>query len=269
VLSLSLKNKKITSSRPAFVMGIVNATPDSFYSKSRGSLELAKRLISEGADILDIGGESTRPGFTEVSAEEEISRIIPLIKEIRAFSDIPISVDTRKCSVIKAACEAGADILNDISALEDDKATVDFVAKAEIPVILMHRFLGRDEEGPSDINIIKNVRKYLLERADFAISKGVSPDKIILDPGIGFGKTKEENISLIKNISELCDSPYPLLMALSRKRVLGSMTDRPVEERLTASVAADFYSVLKGAKIIRVHDVKEAIDSLNVMKYLI
>jgi len=269
VIELTLKNKKIASDRPAFVMGIVNATPDSFYSKSRGSLDLAKSLIDQGADILDIGGESTRPGYTEVSEEEEIKRIIPLIRQIRAFSDIPISVDTRKSSVIKAAYEQGADILNDVSALEDDAACADFLAKSQIPVILMHRFLGSEENRKSDPDVIKNVRKYLLERADFALSKGISPDKIILDPGIGFGKTREEDISLIKNISELCNCPYPLLMALSRKRVIGSMTDKAVEERLAGTLTANLYSVYKGVKIIRVHDVKEAIDSLNVMKNLI
>ena len=269
MISLQLKDRVITTSRPAFVMGIVNATPDSFFDKSRGNIELAQKLIQEGADILDIGGESTRPGYTEVPAEEQIKRIVPLIKQIRAFSDIPISIDTRSAEVINAAVENGADILNDVSALEDDPAIADYAAKAEIPVILMHRFVGVEENRQSYPDIIENVRNYLLQRADFAVSKGIAKNKIILDPGIGFGKTYEENVSLIKNISDLCSTDYPVLMALSRKRVIGTMTERTVEERLTGTVTADIYSVMHGAKLIRVHDVKEAIDSLNVMKYLI
>ena len=268
MISLQLKDRTISTSRPAFVMGIINATPDSFFDKSRGSLELAKKLIDDGADILDIGGESTRPGFSPVSAQEQIDRIIPLIKEIRTFSDIPISIDTRSAQVIKAAVENGADILNDVSSLEDDSEITDLAAKLEIPVILMHGFMENEENRPSDPDVIENVRNYLLQRADFALSKGIAKDKIILDPGIGFGKTGEENIALIKNIGQLCGLGYPVLMALSRKRDIGSMTERTVEDRLIGTVTADIYSVMQGAKLIRVHDVKEAIDSLNVMKYL-
>lgn len=269
MISLQLKDRVITSSRPAFVMGILNATPDSFFDKSRGSLELAKKLIADGADILDIGGESTRPGFThQVPAKEQIERILPLIKQIRAFSDIPISIDTRSREVIKAAVESGADILNDVSSLENDPDIADFAVEAKIPVILMHGFMKNEENRQSDPDVIKNVRNYLLERADYALSKGIDKSKIILDPGIGFGKTSDENLALIKNIQALCGDGYPLLMALSRKRVIGGMTGRAVEDRLIGTVTANLYSVMQGAKIIRVHDVKEAIDSLNVMKYL-
>ncbi len=268
MISLQLKDRVITSSRPAFVMGIVNATPDSFFDKSRGSLELAKKLIDDGADILDIGGESTRPGFTQVSAKDQIERILPLVKQIRSFSDIPISIDTRSREVIKAAVDSGADILNDVSSLEDDPEIADFAVEAKIPVILMHGFMKNEENRQSDPDVIKNVRNYLLERADYALSKGIDKNKIILDPGIGFGKTSDENLAIIKNIQVLCGDGYPLLMALSRKRVIGGMTGRAVEDRLIGTVTANIYSVMHGAKIIRVHDVKEAIDSLNVMKYL-
>ena len=268
MLEITLGKKTIGTDKPAFIMGIVNATPDSFFSGSRGDVELAKKLIAEGADIIDIGGESTRPGFTEVPADEEIDRIVPLIKAIRSFSDIPISVDTRKMSVMKAAFEAGADALNDVSALEDDDKMAEFAGKAGISVILMHQFKGLESERKTNPNITNEVSEYLEKRISYAVSQGINPDKIIVDPGIGFGKTPEENILLIKETHKLCNKKYPILMALSRKRCIGTMTDQPVEKRMVGTVAADMYSVMKGAVMIRVHDVEAARDSLNVMKYL-
>ena len=268
MINLNFGDRKITTEKPAFVMGILNATPDSFYSESRGGIEKAKQLILEGADILDIGGESTRPGFTEVSEEEEIKRVIPLIKEIRNFSNIPISVDTRKAAVIKAAFEAGADALNDVSALEDSPGIGKIVADYNKSVILMHRFNGDEATRVTNPKVTEQVSDYLLKRCDFAIQQGILSDKIIVDPGIGFGKTFEENLLLIKQVDKLCDKKYPILMALSRKRCIGQMTNQTTENRMVGTVTADILSVLKGAIIIRVHDVKAAVDSLNVMKYL-
>lgn len=268
MLTINIGKRIISTDKPAFVMGIVNATPDSFFSKSRGDYKLAMELIKQGADILDIGGESTRPGFTEVSAEEEIKRIIPLIEKIRQVSNIPISVDTRKASVLKAAVNAGADILNDVSAMEDDSQMVQTVKELDCGLILMHRFNEPEENRITDSKVVEKVTDYLLERAAFAINNGVEKEKIILDPGIGFGKTTEENLLLIKDCKILCQTGYPVLMALSRKRVIGYMTDTTVDERLIGTVCADFVAVEKGCQLIRVHDVKEAVDSLNVMKYL-
>jgi dihydropteroate synthase len=189
-----MKNKVLELKRPAFVMGIVNATPDSFYKSSRGVIDLALRLIDEGADILDIGGESTRPGFTEISEEEEITRIVPLIQKIRQFNDkIPISVDTRKTAVMKAAYENGADVLNDVSALEFDSKMADFISSTELSVILMFWKAGG----------IKEAKKYLKERVLFAKKSGIKKEKIILDPGIGFDKSFEENCQLIRNCGDL------------------------------------------------------------------
>ena len=277
---LKLGLKRAVTERDAFVMGIVNATPDSFYEGSRGGIERALQLIKEGADILDIGGESTRPGYTPVTVEEEISRIMPVIQAVRRESSIPISVDTNKFPVFRSAFAAGADIWNDVTALsgllqktseeapsgggtalaekEPSIAAAEYLAKTGASIILMHT-------GPGSV---KEVSDFLGQRAVFCISNGVASDKIILDPGIGFGKSLEENLALISQPLSICAGRYPVLMALSRKRCIGDMTGRPTEERLAGTLAADLISVQKGAKIIRVHDVSSAIDTLNVMKNL-
>ena len=286
MLQLKLGLKRAATERDAFVMGIVNATPDSFYEGSRGGVERALQLIDEGADILDIGGESTRPvgytpvGYTPVGAEEEISRIMPVIEAVRKVSSIPISIDTNKLKVFKAAFAAGADVWKNIAVLrgpgrpdgdveksadgtaaaygEPRWEAADFLAKTGASVILMHT-------GSASV---QEVSDFLGQRAVFCISNGVASDKIILDPGIGFGKTTEESLALIKEPLALCGGRYPVLMALSRKRCIGDMTGRPAEERLAGTLAADLISVQKGASIIRVHDVSSAIDTLNVMKNL-
>lgn len=264
---LNICNKTISTPRRAFVMGILNATPDSFYSQSRGGIQKAFDLIEDGADILDIGGESTRPGFAEVPADEEIRRIIPVIKEIRKKSDILISVDTRKAEVFKAAFEEGADILNDVSALEDDPKMPEVLNHNDCGIILMHQFKGVESERKTSLDVIKAVEDYFYGRIEYARQNGISEQRIILDPGIGFGKTYEENCALIKNGGNFFDGKYPVLMALSRKRCIGTMTkNRPVEERLAGTLAANLISVQKGAKIVRVHDVKEMVDALNVLQ---
>ncbi len=266
MLSLKLADRTITTDLPAFIMGIVNATPDSFWSGSRGGVERAKKLIDDGAHLLDIGGESTRPDSEYIDEEEEIRRVVPVIEQIRKVSDIPISVDTRKYAVMKAAVEAGADILNDVSAMEDSPKLAELCAETKIPVILMHK-----RGIPSDMqkntaygNIFNEVNQYLASRVQFALDAGVEPDKIILDPGIGFGKDVESNFELIRRCGELCDGKYPVLMALSRKSCLGAVTGRAVEERLSATLAADILSVLHGAFMVRVHDVAETKDTLAV-----
>ena len=274
MLQLKFGLKRAATERPAFVMGIVNVTPDSFYENSRGGAERALRLIEEGADILDIGGESTRPGYTPVSVEQEIARIVPVIQAVRRESAVPISVDTNKFEVFRAAFAAGADIWNDVTALsgavqgtsdgtaaaanEPSIAAAEYLAKTGASVILMHT-------GPGTVD---EVSDFLGQRVVFCISNGLASDKIIVDPGIGFGKTTDQNLALIKEPTALCGNRYPVLMALSRKRCIGDMTGRNTEDRLAGTLAADMISVQKGAKIIRVHDVSAAIDTLNVMKFL-
>lgn len=277
MISMQFGQKNLKTERKAFVMGILNVTPDSFYEKSRGGYEKAEKLIKSGADILDIGGESTRPGFTKISVDEELNRVIPVIEKIRKNYDIPISIDTTKYQVLKAAFEAGADIYNDVSAFksENGELSADFVAENNMSVVLMHSFYPFDEineknrnQNPNQ-NIVDEVNLFFKERIDFALEKKIKPEKIILDPGIGFGKSFEENILLIKNTDKLCTEKYPLLMALSRKRCIGTITGRQTEERLSGTLAANVISVLKGASILRVHDVSETIDALNIMKYVL
>ena len=269
--SLNLADRTITTQNAAFVMSIVNADNDSFFAKSRGGFRLAKKHIDEGADIIDVGGESTRPGSRYIDAKEEIKRVVPVIKKIRRYSDIPISVDTRKYDVMSAAFDAGADILNDVSAMEDDPRLIKFSAQQKIPVILMHKkgipAIMQNETNYSDV--FKEVSGYLDARAEIALQNGISSDKIIVDPGVGFGKDKEQNAVLIKKAGELCGKKYMVLMALSRKSFFGAVCGREVGDRLWGTIAADVYSILNGASMVRVHDTAAAVDSVKVIKEIL
>ena len=256
MLEMTFGNKKISTKLPAFVMGIVNATPDSFYDGSRGGLEHALELVEQGAHIIDIGGESTRPGFTPVSDEEELNRVIPLIKEIKKKSHVVISVDTTKTAVMKAVLEQGVEIINNVGEFTEEELIL--CRDAGATVILMHHTSGG----------IDQIVEYLSNQAERCIKAGIPQEKIIIDPGIGFGKSFEQNIEAIKNTDKLCDTGFTVLMALSRKSSIGQMTGREVHERLAGTLTADIISVQKGAKIIRVHDVSPAIDTLKVMKFL-
>lgn len=268
MISLRLADKTITTEKNAFVMGIVNATPDSFWEGSRGGTQMALEQIEQGADIIDLGAESTRPGSHYVSEDEQIKRLIPVLSEIRRHSDIPVSIDTRKYSVMKACLDEGADILNDVSALEDDEKLAGLCAESKIPVILMHKRSTPDvmQNNTEYQDIFKEVDLYLRQRVEYALKQGISSDKIIVDPGIGFGKNMADNCTLIRRCGQLCDSKYPVLMALSRKTVIGQLCNREIQDRMIGTVAADLIAVMNGATLVRVHDVKEAVDSLNVLK---
>lgn len=256
MLTFPLKNKIITTEKSAFVAGILNATPDSFYEKSRGGFERACMLLDEGADILDIGGESTRPGFTAVSIEEEISRVVPLIARIKKhYPDSVISVDTRHASVWKAAYENGADILNDISSFEDDPNMADELFKTGCPVILMHRYLGDEKTRVTNPACMEELTAYFEEKVSFCEKNGLSREKIIIDPGIGFGKTFEENVTLIDNAGRLCNGKYTVMMACSRKRVIGMLQNDMEADRLEGTIEANIRAIKNGAIMIRVHDV--------------
>lgn len=269
--SLNLADRTISTQNAAFVMSIVNADNDSFFAKSRGGFRLAKKRIDEGADIIDVGGESTRPGSRYIDAKEEIKRVVPVIKKIRRYSNIPISVDTRKYDVMSAAFDAGADILNDVSAMEDDPRLIKFSAQQKIPVILMHKkgipAIMQNETNYSDV--FKEVSGYLEARAEIALQNGISSDKIIVDPGIGFGKNTEQNAVLIKKAGELCQRKYMVLMALSRKSFFGAVCGREVGDRLWGTIAADVYSILNGVSMVRVHDTAAAVDSVKVIKEIL
>lgn len=262
------------TSLPAFVMGIVNVTPDSFWAGSRVSpsygAERALQMIEEGADIVDIGGESSRPGSEYVEEQEEIQRIVPVIEEIRRHSHCPISVDTRKKAVLEVAHGAGADILNDISALEDDPEMGSYLAKENMPVILMHKrgIPKTMQQNTVYENPFKQVNEYLQARVEYALSLGIKQDRIIIDPGIGFGKDFETNRILITQCGALCGGNYPVLMALSRKTCIGTMTGKDEAGRLAGTLAANLISVQAGARLLRVHDVGETKDLLKVMEKL-
>ncbi len=268
MLEFKLKDRTISTERNAFVAGIVNVNNDSFWKGSRGGFSLAKRLILEKADILDIGAESSRPGSKYISEKDELKALIPLIRKIRKFSDIPISVDTRKKNVFEACMQEGADILNDISALEDDSQMARYAGNEKIPVILMHKRKNPDimQKYTEYEDVFKEVEDYLYSRIQYAVENGIDEDKIIIDPGIGFAKDLHANLVLIKNCGRLCSGKYPLMMALSRKSFLGLLTGKTVDKRLVGTVSANLYSVINGAKFVRVHDVKEAVDSLDVLK---
>lgn len=268
---LKLATRTISTQNPAFVMSIVNADNDSFFAKSRGGFSLAKKHIDEGADIIDVGGESTRPGSRYIDAKEEIRRVVPVIKKIRRYSDIPISVDTRKYDVMSAAFDAGADMLNDVSAMEDDPRLIKFSAQQKTPVILMHKkgIPTTMQAQASYKDVFAEVSGYLETRAEIALQNGISSDKIIVDPGVGFGKNKEQNAVLIKKAGELCGKKYMVLMALSRKSFFGDVCGRKVQDRLWGTIAADVYSVLNGVSMVRVHDTAAAVDSVKVIKEIL
>jgi dihydropteroate synthase len=255
------------------VMGIINCTPDSFFPASRkeilaDALDTARRMIDEGSDILDVGGESSRPGAAYVEAEEELSRVIPVIEGIRSFSDIPVSVDTRKERVARAAFEAGADILNDISALADDPAAARTAAEFGAAVVLMHK-RGTPEDmqlNPEYENTLDEIIGELNEAVARALSAGISRERIIIDPGLGFGKRHHDNLLILRNLDRFSRLGFPVLVGHSRKSFLERITGRAVDGRLAASIAAGAAAQLKGAAILRVHDVAATVDAVRVIR---
>ena len=270
------KGHIIETDLPAFIMGIVNTTPDSFYEPSR-STSLEKSLIralaleAEGADIIDIGGESTRPGASYISEEEELERVIPLIEAVRGRSTVAISVDTRKAAVMKAAFKAGATLCNDISALIDDPALGTLIAEEAGAVVLMHKRgtpPTMQQNVPQYRNVVTEVRDYLEARVAHALNCGIAHERIIIDYGIGFGKTAEDNYRLIAASAYFTSLGYPLLVGLSRKSFIGYVTGEPPEKRLAGTLAATMYAVQQGASIVRAHDVAETRELLLVLKEL-
>lgn len=272
VISLS-GGRELDFSYP-LVMGIINCTSDSFavrHETFEKAIDAAKRMIDEGAEILDIGGESSRPGSDPVPTETELARVIPVIEKIRSFSVIPISIDTVKARVAEKALTVGADIINDISALASDNQMVSVAAKYGCPVVLMH-IKGKPktmQDSPHYDNVITEVSDYFAERIDFAVGRGIKMENIILDVGIGFGKRLEDNLTLLKNLQHFKRFGRPLLVGVSRKRFIGDLTGQPVENRLSGSLAAAAAAILNGASIIRTHDVavtKQAIATAAALR---
>jgi dihydropteroate synthase len=253
-------------------MGIVNVTPDSFYDGGKrfdGAIAIADaiEMIDSGAEILDIGGESTRPGAQPVSVDEELRRVLPVIRELRQRSNVPISIDTYKEAVACAALDAGADIVNDISALRFDPAMAALVAREGVPVILMHMqgVPQTMQREPHYEDVVREVREFLAERVRSANQAGIAREQIIVDPGIGFGKTLANNLALLKNLHSLNSLAHPLLIGVSRKAFIGRILNAPgPEDRLEGSLAAAVAAALSGANIVRVHDVSETVRALRV-----
>jgi dihydropteroate synthase len=251
------------------VMGIVNVTPDSF---SDGGLHLqrdaalahAQQLIAEGADILDIGGESTRPGARPVNVQEELDRVLPIIEGLRGVP-VPISIDTCKPEVMQAAIAAGAQMVNDINGLQD-AAAMNAVASSNVAVCLMHKQGNPQtmQEQPHYQNVVAEVSAFLRERIAAAEAAGIQRNRIVIDPGFGFGKTLAHNLTLLRELKKLTELGVPVLAGLSRKSMLGALTGQDVGQRLPASVVAALIAVQRGAAIVRVHDVRATVDALKV-----
>jgi dihydropteroate synthase len=263
VTEMPLRKGKLVFGRKPLITGILNVTPDSFSDggknyKPADAIAEGKRMAKEGADILDVGGESTRPGAKPVSLDEELSRVIPVIEGLAKAVKIPISIDTRHAKVARAALDAGASIVNDVSAM-GEPGMAKLVAERKCPVILMH-MLGnpRTMQGdPIYDDVVEDVARYLAERVRFAESKGISRDRIIIDPGIGFGKTAGHNLEILRRLAELRSLGLPILVGPSRKAFIGKVLDLPVGERLEGTLAAVTAAVLNGADVVRVHDVAE------------
>ena len=254
----------------ARVMGIVNVTPDSFsdgghYSTIDAAIAHALRLVSEGADLLDVGGESTRPGAVEVSEAEELRRVIPVIEALAKQITIPIAIDTSKPGVMRAAVNAGASIINDVFALRRDDA-LDVAAQLKVPVILMHMQGKPDsmQAAPHYDDAVVEVHSFLTQRIFACEMAGISKKNIVIDPGFGFGKSLEHNLALLAQLQRFVELGVPVLAGLSRKAFIGPLTGRGVDERVYGSVATALIAAQNGAKIIRVHDVAATVDALKI-----
>jgi dihydropteroate synthase len=265
-LTISIGSRRFDFEKRTAVMGIVNVTPDSFsdgglFFDTEKAITHGLKLVQDGADLLDIGGESTRPGSASVSMQEELNRVIPVIRELSSRSDVPISIDTTKARVAETALDAGASWVNDISAMTFDPDMAPLVAQRRVPVVLMHT---ADRPKTMQLtfqydNVVEEVYSYLAERIGDAVMAGIRETDIVLDPGIGFGKSVLHNIELIRGVKRLAELGRPILMGTSRKSFIGAILDLPVTERLEGSLAALAASCLYGASIIRVHDVLESV----------
>ena len=258
--------------KPFTIMGIVNVTPDSFFDNgAHASVESAiahgLKLVADGADVLDIGGESTRPGAAAVDATEEIRRVVLVIRGLAARTSIPISIDTTKAAVAAAALDAGAVWVNDISAGRMDGDMVELVAHRQCPVVFMHsrKTPSTMQVQPAYDDVVKEVCDELLDRVNLFIRAGVLNENIIIDPGIGFAKRFEDNIVLLQKIDKILKLGFPLLLGTSRKSFIGTITGKSVENRLAGSLATVAHAFLSGVRFFRVHDVAETVDLLKVL----
>ncbi|KPK76657.1 MAG: dihydropteroate synthase [candidate division Zixibacteria bacterium SM23_73] len=262
---LNFSKRTFDLSSRTHLMGILNVTPDSFsdggeFFQVEDAVKQGVRMAEEGADIIDVGGESTRPESDPVTIEEELSRVIPVIEALSKEIDIPISIDTYKSQVAKKALDAGAEMINHISALRFDPQMKKIAAEYQVPIVLMH-IKGTPknmQENPYYDDVIEEIIEYLRESMRLAIDTGIQKENIIIDPGIGFGKRLEDNLNILKNLKKFSILDCPILVGPSRKSFIGKILTLPVEERLEGSLAALAVSIMNGANIVRVHDVKES-----------
>ena len=253
------------------VMGILNVTPDSFsdggkFASFDKALAQVAQMISDGADIIDIGGESTRPGAVDVSEADELTRVIPLLKAIKSKFDVKVSIDTSKAEVMAQAIAHGADIINDVRALQNEGCLA-VLAQSNVPVCLMHmQGLPRSmQENPHYDEVIGDIKQFFIERINVCEQAGIKRERLILDPGFGFGKTLEQNYQLLAQLHQFSDLGLPLLSGTSRKSMIGNLLARKVDERLAGSLTTAIIAAQKNVSIIRVHDVKETVDALKVL----
>lgn len=266
---MKIGNKQFDVINNTYIMGILNVTPDSFsdggkYYKPESALVRAKWMIEEGADIIDIGGESTRPGYVQISAQEEIERVIPVIENIKSKLDIPVSIDTYKGEVAKAAIEAGADLVNDIWGLKYDPQMADIISENKVPCVLMHNRKSAEYD-----DFMKDIFNDLDETVRLAKKAGIEEDKIILDPGIGFAKSYDMNLEVLHYLEDFHRFGYPMLLASSRKSVIGNALNLPVTERVEGTLVTTVMAVLKRYAFVRVHDVKENARAIKMTKAIL
>lgn len=263
---LYTRDKEIQLGEKTLIMGILNVTPDSFsdggqFNSVDNALKQVEVMIREGADIIDVGGESTRPGSSEVALVEELDRVLPIIKAIRESYDVLISIDTYKAKVAEAALEAGADIINDVWGMQREPEIAKVAAKYKVPVIAMHNQNGTDY----DRDIIDAMKAFFEKTYEIAREYELEKSQLILDPGIGFGKTPEQNVVVMKRLKEVMDWGMPVLLGTSRKSMIGKILDLPSSERLEGTLATNCYGISLGIDIIRIHDVEAHVRASKVM----
>jgi len=264
--TLPCREFDITIGEKTLVMGILNVTPDSFsdggsFNNVSQALNHAITMVKEGADIIDVGGESTRPGSEDVSEKEELKRVVPVIQELKRFINKPISIDTYKSSVADAALEAGANIINDVWGFQRDPEIAEVAAHYNVPAILMHN----QENTVYEKDIIEAMIDFFNVSIDIALKAGMKKEMIILDPGIGFGKTVDQNLEVMKRLDELQVLGYPILLGISRKSIIGKTLDLPTHDRLEGTIALNSIGIHMGAEIIRVHDIKENVKAAQMI----
>lgn len=256
---------KLKLGTKTYIMGILNVTPDSFsdggkFNELDLAVEHAKKMLEEGADIIDIGAESTRPGSKEVSSEEELARLLPIVNRLVKEVEAPISVDTYKAIVADRCLESGAHMINDVWGLQRDSDMAGVIAKHNVPVTIMHNQIGTEYKT----DIMEEICRFLRNSINIALKAGIKPENIILDPGIGFGKTPSQNMEVMDRLDELNYLGYPVLLGTSRKSMIGKILDLPPEERVEGTVATSVMGAIKGVDIVRVHDVVENYRALKV-----